>query len=253
VTRSTFGGCGTTLEPGWAARTARMTGWLIYACRTPYAAEVVEVIWRRNEAVALLVDNLPDADIGHGDLADADDQAGEFGAPVVGPGAIGPDHHALPVVIPLLTPGHRFTVEAQARALGLHSFPSLVDPTAVIARSAAIGEGSVVNAAVVVAAGATVGRFVHLNRSASVGHHSVVDDYATLGPGCVLAGQVQIGRGAFIGAGAVCAPHVSIGPNALVGAGAVIVRDVPAGAVMVGNPAAVLRADGGGYGGVSVP
>jgi acetyltransferase-like isoleucine patch superfamily enzyme len=39
----------------------------------------------------------------------------------------------------------------------------------------------------------------------------------------------------------------------LVGAGAVVVRDVPAEAVVVGNPARVVREGAGGYGGVRVP
>ena len=34
--------------------------WLVYGCRTDHAAEVVEVIWRRGDGLAALVDNLPD-------------------------------------------------------------------------------------------------------------------------------------------------------------------------------------------------
>ena len=55
-----------------------------------------------------------------------------------------------------------------------------------------------------------------------------------------LAGPV-IRKGAKIGANATLLPGVVIGENALVGAGAVVVRDVPAGAVVVGNPARVIR------------
>jgi 2,3,4,5-tetrahydropyridine-2-carboxylate N-succinyltransferase/tetrahydrodipicolinate N-acetyltransferase len=41
----------------------------------------------------------------------------------------------------------------------------------------------------------------------------------------------------LIGAGAVVLPRLRIGRGAVVGAGAVVTRDVPAGAVMVGQPA----------------
>jgi len=222
-----------------------MTGWLLFACRTSYALEVAEVIWRRGEEVALLVDNL-----GRGGDPDP---SGEIGAPVVAPGELSPAQRRLDAAVPLITPGHRFAVEAEARALGLASFPTLVDPTATVARTATLGEGSVVNAAAVLGAATSAGRFVHVNRSASVGHHNQIGDYATLGPGCLLAGRVRIGRGAFVGAGAVCAPEVSIGANAVVGAGAVVVADVPPGAVVVGNPARVIREGGPGYGGVAVP
>ena len=225
-------------------------GWIIFACRTSFALEVAEVIWRRGEDVALLIDNL---DYGAGPPPSTEEPAGEIAAPVLRPAELSPEQREMSAVVPQITPGHRFAVEAEARALGLSSFPALVDPTAVVARTAALGEGSVVNAAAVLAGGASVGRFVHINRSASVGHHNVVEDYATLGPGCVLAGKVRIGRGAFVGAGAVCAPEIHVGRDATVGAGAVVLGDVPAEAVAVGNPARVVREGGGGYGGVSVP
>jgi acetyltransferase-like isoleucine patch superfamily enzyme len=47
--------------------------------------------------------------------------------------------------------------------------------------------------------------------------------------------------GAKVGAGAVLLPGVVIGRNALIGAGAVVVKDVADDAVVVGNPARMLR------------
>ena len=55
-----------------------------------------------------------------------------------------------------------------------------------------------------------------------------------------LAGPI-VRRGAKIGANSTLLPGVVIGENALVGAGSVVVHDVPAGAVVVGNPARVIR------------
>ena len=48
-------------------------------------------------------------------------------------------------------------------------------------------------------------------------------------------------RGASIGSGCVILCGVEIGARAMVGAGAVVTRDVPEGAVVVGNPARVRR------------
>ena len=48
-------------------------------------------------------------------------------------------------------------------------------------------------------------------------------------------------RRAAIGTGAVVLAGVTIGESALVGAGSVVTKDVPPGALVVGNPARVLR------------
>lgn len=48
-----------------------------------------------------------------------------------------------------------------------------------------------------------------------------------------------IAPGASLGAGAVILPGIRVGRNAMVGAGAVVTKDVPANAVVVGNPARI--------------
>ncbi|MGH2996013.1 MAG: DapH/DapD/GlmU-related protein [Gaiellaceae bacterium] len=50
-----------------------------------------------------------------------------------------------------------------------------------------------------------------------------------------------IRRGARVGGGAVLLPGIEVGEEAFVGAGAVVLRDVPARAVVVGNPARQIR------------
>ncbi|MEY2565782.1 MAG: hypothetical protein QOE35_311 [Actinomycetota bacterium] len=51
---------------------------------------------------------------------------------------------------------------------------------------------------------------------------------------------IEIGGGAYLGAGAIVLPGVHIGPGAYVGEGAVVTADVPARAVVIGNPARVV-------------
>jgi len=53
--------------------------------------------------------------------------------------------------------------------------------------------------------------------------------------------QTIVRKGASIGGGGVILPGLTIGEGAMVGAGAVVTTCVPAGAVVVGNPARVLR------------
>lgn len=216
-----------------------MTTWLVFACKTSYAPELAEIIWRRGEQVLAFVDNLGGS-------------VGMQGIDTVGLDAI-PGYLPSCVVIAPTTPGHRFAALALARSVGCDDFPALVDPTAVIARTAALNEGTTVNAGAILGARSQVGRFVCINRSASVGHDANIGDFVSLGPGCVLGGHVAVGAGTFVGVGAICAPQVSIGTNATIGAGAVVLRDVPNCAVVVGNPGRILRVDETGYGGVNVP
>jgi len=50
-----------------------------------------------------------------------------------------------------------------------------------------------------------------------------------------------IRRGASIGSGSTILSNVEIGENAIVGAGSVVTKDVPANAIVAGNPAKLLR------------
>jgi UDP-2-acetamido-3-amino-2,3-dideoxy-glucuronate N-acetyltransferase len=52
--------------------------------------------------------------------------------------------------------------------------------------------------------------------------------------------QTIVRRGASVGANATVLPGLTIGKNAMVGAGAVVTCDVPANAIVVGNPASII-------------
>lgn len=52
---------------------------------------------------------------------------------------------------------------------------------------------------------------------------------------------VVIGDDVFIGMGSLILKGVTIGAGSIVGAGSVVVRDVPAGVIVAGNPAKVIR------------
>jgi len=53
--------------------------------------------------------------------------------------------------------------------------------------------------------------------------------------------ETFVKKGASVGTSATILGGVTIGENALVGAGAVVTKDVPANAIVAGNPAKVIR------------
>ena len=148
---------------------------------------------------------------------------------------------ALGIVLPLFTPANREAALADARRRGFVRAETLVDPTSAVASSTRFGTGVYVNAGCVIGGGGEIGDFVLVNRAASIGHHALLQEFVSIGPGAVLAGHIEVGRGAVIGAGAVILPKVKIGAGAKVGAGAVVTQSIPAGTVVVGNPARIQK------------
>jgi sugar O-acyltransferase (sialic acid O-acetyltransferase NeuD family) len=119
-------------------------------------------------------------------------------------------------------------------------FITLIHPTAVVARTARLGEGVILCPFSVVSADATIGNFVTINCFSGAGHDVILGDYTTLSASVDLTGGVKCGHSVFFGTGAKVLPHVSIGNSAKIGAGALIVRSVTEGSTMFAAPARKL-------------
>jgi acetyltransferase-like isoleucine patch superfamily enzyme len=102
-----------------------------------------------------------------------------------------------------------------------------------------IGPHSVLGAAggIVVGRGVTLGAYVQLLAE----NHRFDDGTRPVGEQGVIRKGITVADGAWLGNSVIVLDGVSIGANAVVGAGSVVTRDVPAGAVVAGNPARVLR------------
>ena len=114
-------------------------------------------------------------------------------------------------------------------------------PTAFIADSVEIGEGSQLLANSSVAVESKIGRECIINTAAIVDHESQIDDGVHICPGAHLPGCVRIGACSTIGTGAVILPRIVIGEGVVVGAGSVVIENVAPYSVIVGNPGRVIR------------
>lgn len=156
-----------------------------------------------------------------------------------------------------------------------------IHPTADVASSAQIGEGTViwhyaqvredctVGENVIIGRGVYVGNGVHIGANSKIQNYALVYEPALLesgvfiGPGVILTNDeypravnpdgsqkgnsdwdpvgVTIREGASIGAGSICIAPVEIGAWSLVAAGSTVTKNVPAFALVAGVPAKRIR------------
>jgi len=134
----------------------------------------------------------------------------------------------------------RIDILARMVASGLRAEP-LVDPRASVDATAKIGGGCQVLPGAVISADAVLGEGCIVNHKASIDHECQVGSGVHFAPGATLCGLVSVGEAAMVGSSATILPRMKIGRGAIIGAGAVVTKDVPDYAVVLGNPARVIR------------
>lgn len=163
-----------------------------------------------------------------------------YGYPVLGDDAFlntaGADCHCtIGVGMMRAGPGRKeLFARLQKRAIHL---PAIRHASAVVARTAVIGEGTQVLAGAIIQPAARIGSNVIVNTGAIIEHDCDIGDHTHVAPGAVLGGAVRIGECTLIGLGARVLPGVIIGNRVTVAAGAVVIDDVPDGLTMKGVPA----------------
>jgi acetyltransferase-like isoleucine patch superfamily enzyme len=126
---------------------------------------------------------------------------------------------------------------------------------------ATIREGNQIGDDVSVGTGVTIDNDCKIGNDVRFRGHDLIGEYTVIEDGCWIGPHVAITnalhprcpkakecmkgptlkRGAKIGANSTLLPDITIGEMALVGAGSVVADDVPPRAVVVGNPARVVK------------
>ena len=125
-----------------------------------------------------------------------------------------------------------------------------------------VGDDSKIGTFVEIQKGAKIGRRCKVSSHTFICEGVTIEDEVFIGhnvvftndlfPRATANGQLQtdadwkcvptlVKRGASIGSGAVLLCGITIGENSVVGAGSVVTKDVPANAIVAGNPARVMK------------
>lgn len=133
--------------------------------------------------------------------------------------------------------------------LDLTHINARIEPGAMIRDNVTIGDHAVIMMGAIINIGATIGEGTMIDMGAILGGRAQVGKNCHIGAGAVLAGVIEppsaspviIEDDVLIGANAVVVEGVHIGKGAVVGAGSIVLNDVPANAVVAGNPARIIK------------
>ena len=133
--------------------------------------------------------------------------------------------------------------------LDMTNINARIEPGCFIREHVTIGDNAVIMMGAVINIGVKIGEGTMIDMGAVLGGRVEVGKRCHVGAGAVLAGVIEppsaspviLEDDVLIGANAVVIEGVHIGKGAVVGAGSIVTSDVPAGAVVVGNPARIIK------------
>ena len=120
------------------------------------------------------------------------------------------------------------------------TIPIIMDPSAIMAKNADIGEGTYIGKGAIINTRTVIGACAIINTGVIIEHDCVIGDLSHISTGSMLCGQVTVGSDSHIGAGSAIRQCINIGDKTVIGAGSAVVKDIPGGVTAFGNPCRVV-------------
>lgn len=122
-----------------------------------------------------------------------------------------------------------------------YSFAILVHPSASVAESAVLEEGTMVSYNAFVSIKAHLHTNTLIQPMASVHHECKIGRNSVVSASAVMGGNSSLGYNSFIGLGASVKQGISVGNGSVVGMGTVVIKAVSDRVMVVGNPARPIK------------
>lgn len=138
------------------------------------------------------------------------------------------------------TPETRIKIFEKLKSINAR-IATVIAPTAYVAGSAIVEEGSVVMHNTFVNAGVKIGVNNIINTGAIIEHDAVIGNHNHISTGSVINGDCIIGNGNFIGSGSCLVNGIRVNDHIVIGAGSIVINHLLDKGSYVGNPAKRIK------------
>ncbi len=118
-----------------------------------------------------------------------------------------------------------------------YDLASYISPSATIYPNVTFGWNSFILEDNTIQPFVKIGNGVTLWSGNHIGHHSIIEDYVFLSSHVVVSGGVSVGYRTFVGVNSTFNDHVIVGSQCVIGSGCLVTKNIPAGGVVVAEPA----------------
>lgn len=133
--------------------------------------------------------------------------------------------------------------------LDMKNIKARIEPGSIIRDQVTIGDNAIIMFGASINIGAVIGEGTMIDMNAVVGGRGTIGKNCHIGAGAVVAGVIEppsadpvvIEDDVLVGANAVILEGVRVGKGSVVAAGAVVTQNVPAGVVVAGAPARIIK------------